>query len=232
MKEGVHLGTIGTWVINWDDRLGGIKNWFNHKNWYLAGSIRAISNYISKTSRKSANMVSGSGINCKSIHYENFLMWIIFLANIHRQKVVFAVSFRNNLLQRLRQILDYLLKFKIFNLQGLCIGCNNLLVPKNIIFDGVQTWPYKGSTSIVTTNRSIKWIPVSVHIFGSHFSMLILTCCSSTCRVVRPSQSSCENVFVDQQKVHPHLLTATPCSFASSYSLSTQLLSSTNKSGS
>lgn len=216
---------------NWDDRLGGTKNQFNCKNWYLAGSIKAISNYMSKTFTKNANMANVCGINCKSIHHEKFLMWIMFPANIHHQKVVSTISFQNNLLQRLRQILNYLLKFKFFNLQGLCIGCNNLLVPRNIIFDGVQTWPYKGSTSIVTTNRSIKWIPVSIHIFGYHFSMLILTsCCSSTCKVVRPSQS-----IMWKCLRWPTKSTSPPShcnAFVSSYSLSTQLLSSTNKSGS
>jgi hypothetical protein len=55
-------------------------------------------------------------------------------AKIHHKKMIIVITFRNNLLQKLCQILHYPLKLKIFNLQGLSIGCNRLLVPKNIIF--------------------------------------------------------------------------------------------------
>lgn len=54
----------------------------------------------------------------------------------------------------------------------------------------VQTWPHKGSTSIVMTIRSIEWILMLVHISSSPFSMLILTSyCSATSKVTRPSRS-------------------------------------------
>jgi hypothetical protein len=117
-------------------------------------------------------------------------MWIMLLAKIHRRWMDTTISFGNNLLQRLHQILDCPLKLKIFNFQGSGTECNNFLVQKKSYLIRVQIGPCEGSTSIVTTNRTIEWIMMSVHIFGYLLSMLIPTSyCSTTCRVARPSHS-------------------------------------------
>jgi len=92
--------------VNWNGRLGGTKNQFNHKNWYLVGYMGAISYYVCGTSTKNADMVSGRGIDDKSKHYQNHLMWVMFLAKIHCWRVVIIVNFGSNLFQRLRQIFD------------------------------------------------------------------------------------------------------------------------------
>lgn len=55
----------------------------------------------------------------------------------------------------------------------------------------VQTWPpHKGSKSILMTIHPIKWILMSILIYGSPLLVLILTSCYyAIWRVVRPSQS-------------------------------------------
>lgn len=57
-------------------------------------------------------------------------------AKIQHWRVVTIVNFKSNLFWKFPQILSCPLKLKIFNLQGLNIGCNSLLILKNIISQG------------------------------------------------------------------------------------------------
>jgi hypothetical protein len=170
------------------------------------GSIGVVSNYVCRTSTKSANLASGHGIDNKNRHYQNYFKWIMFLAKIHRWRIIIAINFGSNFLWKLYRILKYPLKLKTFNLQGPCTRYNNLLVSKKSFLVGVQTWPHKGFMFVITTNHSIEWILVLVCIFGSPFSMLILTSyCSTTCKVARPSQSIMWNYPPRLVEVHPRV---------------------------
>jgi hypothetical protein len=160
--------------------LRGTKNQFHHKNWYVVRFVRVISNYVSKASTKIMDLANGCGINSKGRHYQNCLTWVTLLAKIHCQSVVTVVSFKSSLFQRLHQILDYLLELKICNNLGSNTGYNSFFLLKNISFSRGPNMAHEGSTLVVTTNRSIKWILVLVRIFGSPFSMLILISCYST----------------------------------------------------
>jgi hypothetical protein len=136
--EEVHSTIIGTWVIGiWEviDMVGRVvpKIWFHHKNRYLPGFIKAISNYMFGIFIKKINLVSGCGINNKGWHYWNCLTWVMLLTKIHYQRMVTIVNFRSNLFRRLRQKFYCLLELKNFKL-GSSIGCNSLLLLKNIIF--------------------------------------------------------------------------------------------------
>jgi hypothetical protein len=78
-------------------------------------------------------MASGCGINNKSKHYQNCLMWIMFPTKIHYWRVVIAINFENNFFWRLCQMLNYPLKLKFLNLLGSSTEYDSLLVLKNII---------------------------------------------------------------------------------------------------
>jgi hypothetical protein len=159
--------------------------------WYqklVLGWISKVSFQLHVHSTRSVDLVNGCGIDSKSRHYQNRLMWIMFLSKIHCWSVVTTVSFGSSLLWRLCQILDYPLKLKFFNFQGSGTSCNNLLVPKKSFLVGVQTWPCEGFVSVFTTNHSIKWVLVSIRISISPLSMLILTSYYfATCKVAMPS---------------------------------------------
>jgi hypothetical protein len=100
-------------------RLGGTKNWFSHKNWYLIGFIGAISKHVCKIFTKNADLANGCGISNKSRHCWNRLTRVMFLAKIHCQKVVTTVNFRSNLFQRL---LNPRFFSKVENFQSWALG--------------------------------------------------------------------------------------------------------------
>jgi hypothetical protein len=109
---------------------------------------------------------------------------------IHHQRMITTVSFKNNLLQRLCQILHCPLKLKIFNLQSSNIGCNNLLVPKNIIFSrGPNMAPQR--FCIWGDDQPLHQMNFDVSLyfqfssFNIDFNLLLLY----HCKVARPFQS-------------------------------------------
>jgi hypothetical protein len=159
-------------------------------SWYLVRFIRAISYYVFGTSTKRTNLASGCGINNKSKHYPNSIMWVMFPTNIHRQRVVIAINFGSSLLWRLCQILNYPFELKFLNLLGSSTKYNNLLVLKNIIFNrgpNMAPWRFRVRSH---DNCSIKWISVLIHISGSPLLMLIPTSCYSAIgKITRPSRS-------------------------------------------
>ncbi len=94
------------------------------------GSIGVVSNYVCRTSTKSANLASGHGIDNKNRHYQNYFKWIMFLAKIHRWRIIIAINFGSNFLWKLYRILKYPLKLKTFNLQGPCTSRGSNMAPQ------------------------------------------------------------------------------------------------------
>ncbi len=147
---------MASWVVP--------KNQFSHKNWYLVGSIGAISNYVCMTFTKSPNLVNGCGIDSKSRHYWNRLTWIMLPTKIHHQRVVTSINFTSNLIRKLCQIFNCFLKLKMFNLLSSSTRCNNFLVSKNIIFNrGPNMAPRR--FYICNHNQMFHWMNFDVNLY-------------------------------------------------------------------
>jgi hypothetical protein len=95
---------------NWDGMLGGIKNWFNHKNRYLVGFMRVVSNYMCKTFTKKQIWLIGVELIikvdiikivwCESCSMQRFMVeeWSLLLVSkvaFSRNSTEFSIVFWN-----------------------------------------------------------------------------------------------------------------------------------------